>query len=88
MFTFNAKETTMLKTKVTPQKTQPSAKALKAGRKKLSANKAINLNGIELHINTPQNGWGACSVKWCNCQEYVGNDETCQNCGHNYKLHW
>ncbi|OWY19013.1 hypothetical protein C7N43_23960 [Sphingobacteriales bacterium UPWRP_1] len=34
------------------------------------------------------NGWGACSVNGCHCQSYMGNDNTCQNCGHNYTLHW
>lgn len=34
------------------------------------------------------NGYGACSVSGCNCQSYMGNDATCQNCGHNYSLHW
>ncbi|OWY24910.1 hypothetical protein C7N43_15805 [Sphingobacteriales bacterium UPWRP_1] len=34
------------------------------------------------------NGWGACSVNGCHCQAYMGNDNTCQNCGHNYTLHW
>lgn len=34
------------------------------------------------------NGYGACSVSGCNCQSYMGNDDTCQNCGHNYSLHW
>lgn len=34
------------------------------------------------------NGWGACSVNGCYCQSYMGNADTCQNCGHNYSLHW
>jgi hypothetical protein len=33
-------------------------------------------------------GYGACSVSGCNCQSYMGSADTCQNCGHNYGLHW
>lgn len=33
-------------------------------------------------------GPGACSVSGCNCQSYMGNADTCQNCGHNWSLHW
>jgi len=32
-------------------------------------------------------GYGACSVSGCNCPAYMGNDNTCSNCGHNYQSH-
>ncbi len=31
-------------------------------------------------------GYGRCSK--CNCQEYAGTSNICDNCGHNYGLHW
>ena len=31
-------------------------------------------------------GWGRCSQ--CTCQNYVGNQEQCGNCGHRYADHW
>jgi hypothetical protein len=33
-------------------------------------------------------GPGACSVSGCNCQAYMGSGTTCENCGHNWSLHW
>lgn len=33
-------------------------------------------------------GWGKCWVQWCNCQEFVGNDRLCANCGHPYDQHY
>jgi uncharacterized protein (DUF983 family) len=33
-------------------------------------------------------GYGACSVSGCYCKGYMGSADTCQNCGHNYGLHW
>jgi translation initiation factor 2 gamma subunit (eIF-2gamma) len=33
-------------------------------------------------------GYGACSVSGCNCKSYMGSADTCENCGHNYGLHW
>jgi hypothetical protein len=31
-------------------------------------------------------GWGRCSE--CNCQQYQGTTNICDNCGHNYAAHW
>lgn len=33
-------------------------------------------------------GWRACSVSGCPCQEFTGNQNLCQNCGHQYSQHW
>jgi len=33
-------------------------------------------------------GYGRCSVSGCNCPAFMGSDQLCQNCGHNYNLHW
>jgi hypothetical protein len=30
-------------------------------------------------------GWGHCSA--CECEHFMGNDELCGNCHHNYSLH-
>lgn len=32
-------------------------------------------------------GYGECSVSGCNCRAYMGNADTCENCGHNKDLH-
>jgi len=31
-------------------------------------------------------GYGKCSK--CNCPAYEGNQNVCDNCGHNYSAHW
>jgi hypothetical protein len=31
-------------------------------------------------------GYGRCSQ--CNCPAYQGQQNTCENCGHNYGAHW
>jgi hypothetical protein len=33
-------------------------------------------------------GYGACSVSGCPCQGYMGSGPLCQNCGHQYGMHW
>jgi hypothetical protein len=33
-------------------------------------------------------GYGACSVSGCYCQSYMGSGPLCQNCGHQYGMHW
>lgn len=33
-------------------------------------------------------GYGVCSISGCHCQGYMGNDNTCSNCGHNYGSHY
>ena len=36
-------------------------------------------------------GYGACSVSGCPCQAFIetpGNSYMCQNCGHQYSMHW
>jgi hypothetical protein len=33
-------------------------------------------------------GYGQCSVSGCYCQGYIGSGPLCQNCGHQYGLHW
>jgi hypothetical protein len=36
-------------------------------------------------------GMGPCSVSGCPCKQFLatpGNTYMCQNCGHNYTLHW
>jgi hypothetical protein len=35
---------------------------------------------------TTPHGYGRCSA--CACPGYVGNQNVCQNCGHNYATHW
>jgi hypothetical protein len=65
-----------------------SGKSLKNGISVLTNATMLDLNGIVLQNQQPQKGWGACSVNGCHCQAYMGNDDTCQNCGHNYSLHW
>jgi len=31
-------------------------------------------------------GYGRCSQ--CACQAYAGSQWVCDNCGHNYQMHW
>jgi hypothetical protein len=47
-----------------------------------------SLLGFAVSAKKAHAGYGACSVSGCNCQAYMGSDNTCANCGHNYSLHW
>ena len=51
---------------------------------------AAGLSVIGLSVSTKKAnaGYGECSVSGCNCKAYMGQDETCSNCGHSFKLHW
>jgi hypothetical protein len=42
-------------------------------------------DGEHAHVH---NGYGACSISGCPCQSYMGQDNLCQNCGHQYTAHW
>lgn len=33
-------------------------------------------------------GYGACSVSGCYCRGFMGNQDLCANCGHQYGMHW
>ena len=33
-------------------------------------------------------GYGRCSVSGCGCEQFMGSDELCGNCHHNYSLHY
>ena len=33
-------------------------------------------------------GYGSCSISGCYCQSYMGSGTLCQNCGHQYGMHW
>lgn len=33
-------------------------------------------------------GYGNCSSSGCPCRAYAGNQQLCQNCGHQYGAHW
>ena len=33
-------------------------------------------------------GYGRCSVNGCPCPGFAGNQQLCENCGHNYSMHW
>ncbi len=35
-----------------------------------------------------QAGYGRCSAPGCNCPSYMGQGQLCENCGHNYSMHW
>ncbi len=35
-----------------------------------------------------QDGYGACSLRGCNCPSYTGQADLCGNCGHKYSDHW
>ncbi|NOT52428.1 MAG: hypothetical protein HOP10_14250 [Chitinophagaceae bacterium] len=39
------------------------------------------------HTHSITMGYGECSVSGCNCRAYMGNADTCENCGHNKDLH-
>ena len=52
-------------------------------RRNKNTSKDDKVKKHEIHM-----GYGACSVSGCNCQSYMGNADTCENCGHNYRLHW
>lgn len=32
-------------------------------------------------------GYGACYVNGCLCKSFMGSDQLCGNCGHNYSFH-
>lgn len=48
----------------------------------------ISLLGLSLSSKGARAGYGECSVSGCNCKAYMGNDQTCSNCGHSFQLHW
>lgn len=37
------------------------------------------------HLN---DGFGRCGIDGCPCHEYVGQENNCLNCGHQYTDHW
>lgn len=37
--------------------------------------------------NGPEQGYGACWESGCNCKEYKGRGNTCENCGHHFDKH-
>jgi hypothetical protein len=34
-----------------------------------------------------QAGYGTCTVTGCDCPAFMGQDQLCGNCGHNYEMH-
>jgi hypothetical protein len=34
-----------------------------------------------------QAGYGNCTVSGCECPAFMGEDQLCGNCGHNYEFH-
>jgi hypothetical protein len=44
--------------------------------------------GLMSATGSARAGYGECSVSGCNCKNYMGNDNTCSNCGHSFQLHW
>lgn len=38
--------------------------------------------------STESEGFGRCSKSGCYCKAFKGRGQTCQNCGHAYKLHY
>ena len=49
---------------------------------------SISILGLSLSSQRARAGYGECSVSGCNCKAYMGNDQTCSNCGHSFQLHW
>jgi hypothetical protein len=39
------------------------------------------------HAGGVVRGYGACSVSGCGCQGFMGSDQLCGNCHHNYSFH-
>lgn len=39
-------------------------------------------------VATAHAGYGQCSVSGCACRGYSGSQQLCQNCGHQYGMHW
>ena len=48
----------------------------------------LSVIGLSLSTRRAHAGYGECSVSGCNCKAYMGQDDTCSNCGHSFKLHW
>jgi hypothetical protein len=48
----------------------------------------VSILGLSLSTRNARAGYGECSVSGCNCKHYMGNDQTCSNCGHSFQLHW
>ncbi len=48
----------------------------------------VSILGLSLSTRQAHAGYGECSVSGCNCKAYMGNDQTCSNCGHSFQLHW
>jgi hypothetical protein len=41
------------------------------------------------HSHIPNTmGYGACSISGCACPAFMGSEQLCANCGHNYSYHW
>jgi hypothetical protein len=48
----------------------------------------LSVVGLSLSTKKAHAGYGECSVYGCNCKAYMGENDTCNNCGHSFKLHW
>jgi hypothetical protein len=48
----------------------------------------LSVVGLTLSAKRAHAGYGECSVSGCNCKAYMGENDTCNNCGHSFKLHW
>lgn len=68
-------------------------------RRQLMAQAMARVSAVALAVGagalmTPRHahaGYGRCSVSGCPCQAFMpvpGNSYMCENCGHNYSLHW
>jgi hypothetical protein len=49
---------------------------------------AAGIIGGTVAVGTAHAGYGQCSVSGCPCQAYAGSQQLCENCGHQYGMHW
>lgn len=49
---------------------------------------AAGVIGAAVSASAAHAGYGACSSSGCPCKGYAGNTQLCQNCGHQYGVHW
>jgi hypothetical protein len=49
---------------------------------------SLMVKGKSKKNTRPRMGFAACSFSGCPCQAYLGSGSNCQNCGHQYEMHW
>jgi len=70
-----------------PVKAATDSQANHAGCTHGGGQTAAKLSGESARGSEPL-GYGQCSVAYCHCRGYMGQDWNCSNCGHRYQDHY